>query len=47
VKVGRVLESDREKLHKKIQELETPIFEQLQQLRQNSDGRGEQEAKEA
>jgi hypothetical protein len=39
-----ILEFDREKLREKIQDVETLIFERLQQLRQSSDGRSEQEA---
>jgi hypothetical protein len=39
-----ILEFDREKLPEKIQKVETLIFERLQQLRQESDGRNEREA---
>jgi hypothetical protein len=39
-----ILEFDRNKLREKIQEVETLIFERLQQLRQESDGRGELQA---
>ena len=35
------LESDHEKLHEKIQKVETLIFERLQLLRQGNDGHGE------
>jgi hypothetical protein len=37
-------EFDRERLRKKIQKVEALIFERLQQLRQESDGRGELKA---
>jgi hypothetical protein len=39
-----ILEFDREKLRERIQKVETLIFERLQQLSQENDGRTEQEA---